>query len=105
MGMYDNVVCKKPLPDGYQGNSMQTKCFSCELDTYEISVSGRLLRSSWSKDSTEDVNYHGWFRFYDSDKVTGNWHEYKAKFTDGNLVEIVQVSPAPATQPENSPGK
>ena len=38
----------------------------------------------------EDANYHGLVNFYGSDK--GNvWHEYNAKFTDGQLVEISLV--------------
>lgn len=42
-----------------------------------------------------DMNFHGWFRFYDGSGShkdgTWKWHEYKAKFTDGQLVEIVVV--------------
>ena len=42
-----------------------------------------------------DTGYHGILNFYtDSGSRhdgTWKWHEYNAKFTDGNLVEIVQV--------------
>ena len=49
----------------------------------------------------EDVNFHGWFGFYTSICKTGedlhtnkcdhDWIEYEAKFTDGQVVEIIRV--------------
>ena len=47
MGMYDDVVCKYPLPlpadtKGYFPESFQTKDFDCALDLYEIREDGTL---------------------------------------------------------------
>jgi hypothetical protein len=43
-----------------------------------------------------DLNFHGWLNFYGSSGQSPQdpawqWHEYKAKFTDGQLVEIELV--------------
>lgn len=126
MGMFDNVKCEAPLPDGFTAPCFQSKDFACEMDTYTITSAGRLMRryvqdrvptpeseweyvgatdplhqlwhesSKWRNIYAErDVNFHGWMRFYtDTGKHadgTFQWHEYKAKFTDGQLVEIVPV--------------
>lgn len=42
MGMFDNVICKHPLPDNYTGEVFQTKDLDCGLDTYRITADGRL---------------------------------------------------------------
>ena len=47
MGMYDNIVCKYPLPlpedtKGYILESFQTKDLDCALDSYEIRDDGTL---------------------------------------------------------------
>lgn len=50
-----------------------------------------------------DTNYHGTIRFY-GHSGAGNsdpaleWHEYKAKFTDGALVGIAEVPAEDDTQ-------
>ena len=36
-----------------------------------------------------DTNYHGMLNFYSYNLKTGEWHEYDAKFTDGECVEIL----------------
>ena len=48
-----------------------------------------------------DTNYHGWLQFYgDFDPQTGRdqiqaerceWFEYRARFTDGKIVELTRV--------------
>src|ERR1035438_1553317 len=47
-----------------------------------------------------DANYHGWLRFYGDRSHTGRdqlhpepweWFEYRAKFTDGKVVELTRV--------------
>jgi hypothetical protein len=118
MGMFDWVRCEVPLPDGFDG-PLQTKDFACELGEHVITKDGRLMlaaldrveevpkeerpypdaapgtlqsfcgiiRSFWKH---EDANFHGIMRFYGLE--CGRWHEYNAKFTDGQLVDIVQVS-------------
>ena len=95
--MFDNVKCEVPLPDGWNAINLQTKHFGCELDLYTITSDGRLTRRyvSGSKDVPEaysecDMNFHGIFRFYGTDREK-KWHEYAAKFTDGQLVKIEVV--------------
>lgn len=115
MGMFDDITLGDDvlLPDGYQGRSFQSKDLDCELDRYRIEGGvlakfccdlekdgdprphhiwpdqlhqyHRRINERW-----EPVAFHGWLNFYDFDQ-DDNWHEYNAKFTDGRLVEIVQV--------------
>lgn len=42
MGMFDNIRCQIPLPDGFTGE-MQTKDFDCALGTLLIRADGRLM--------------------------------------------------------------
>lgn len=49
----------------------------------------------------EDTNYHGFVTFYDNVRVAGKeaeWVQYKAKFTDGKLVEVVREYPSWVTE-------
>lgn len=97
MGLYDNLRCKKPLPGGY-GGLLQTKDFDDPyLEDYTIDDDGRLYREPcWSagpgpndgKDPAQrhDMNWHGYL-----DLIDDNLQRYRAKFTDGQLVEIVRV--------------
>ncbi len=97
MGMFDDVKCEVPLPDGFIGN-FQSKTFDCLMDTYVIRADGRLvrddgwLRRSDGKPQQTDMNFHGIMRFYTNEGSrkdgTYRWHEYSAKFTDGALVSI-----------------
>ena len=95
--MFDYVKCEVPLPDQWDAVNLQTKYFGCELDLYTITSDGRLTRRyvSCSKDVPEayseyDIIFHGIFRFYGTDREK-KWHEYAAKFTDGQLVKIEVV--------------
>ena len=95
MGMFDNIKCAHPKPDGYTGKWFQTKDLDCRLDTFEITPEGELIRTksyNWEteKQDTETVKipFHGILNFYDIER--GQWHEYNAKFTEGKLVEISQ---------------
>lgn len=57
MGMFDNVRCEVPLPDGYaSAGGYQTKNFECNLDTYTITADGRLVKASghYEEPSPED---------------------------------------------------
>src|SRR3990170_70967 len=117
MGMFDNVKCEVPLPDGYSA-LFQTKDLDNMLTTYKISEEGRLLKTLYELQEDdeaplgrwlvgigwEDTNFHGVLRFYDYDHAglppaaphdPSRWHEYSAKFTDGQLAEIV-VAPKEA---------
>lgn len=100
MGMYDYVL--------YQGKKYQTKDFYCEMLDYYIE-DGRLLKSighledmpddekpmpgtlfgclRWIEESREDINFHGILDLIDDALI-----RYKAKFTDGDLVEIRETS-------------
>jgi hypothetical protein len=86
MGMFDNVQSEVPLPDGYSGY-FQTKDFDDPyLENYLIRADGRLVH-----EQRGDTNFHGILNFY-CYAAGGVWHEYNAKFTDGQLVEISLVS-------------
>ena len=118
MGMFDNVKCEAPLPDGFVGE-LQTKDFNCEMVTHVITKDGRLMLSQIDRveevpkaerpypnddgllglcgsmrtfTSLHDANFHGVLNFYgrkgDRKDGTWEWHEYNAKFTDGQLVSI-----------------
>ena len=88
MGMFDDVK--------YDGRDFQTKDFECEMHQYRIE-GGRLLRRQvrWGEgdniieDPPLDIGFHGWLNFYRGN--AREWEEYNAKFTDGNLVEIIRV--------------
>ncbi len=88
MGLFDDIIVGADLPDGKSLQTFQTKQFACCMDKYEITKTGRLLRQT--EDGKEDINYHGWVNFYTHD-TDNKWCEYNAKFTDGNLIEIVAV--------------
>lgn len=88
MGMFDWVVVESQvyLPDYPQGGvkaGFQTKDIDNLCRRIRITNHGRLFVDS------EDSNYHGMFNFYNSFK--GEWFEYNAKFTDGDLVIINRV--------------
>lgn len=74
---------------------------------------GKLLGCLRVKASSErdiDTNYHGWLEFYGDRRsgdlllidpesgrdllnpVRGEWFEYRAKFTDGRIVDLIRVS-------------
>lgn len=110
MGMFDYVHCKKPLPDGWIADELQTKDFENPyLEHYTIEDDGRLYKETVHYDdghgnNRRDENYHGSLRFYGSEgdpntmnEPTSNyrWHEYRAEFNHGNLVEIVLLTAKP----------
>lgn len=97
MGMFDYIRCEAPLPDDAMpaNSTFQSKDLDCNLDTYVITASGRLMVKPWRKDAGEsatirDAAHHGYLNFYvyteDKRRI-----EYRAKFTDGQLVEIKRV--------------
>lgn len=87
MGLFDDVRCDVPLPDGFEGRSFQTKDFEDPyMDKYVITNAGRLVRLDG--DQITDLSFHGHLHFYSWSKETG-WHAYNAKFTDGQLVSII----------------
>lgn len=55
---------------------------------YLITSQGRLVVDG------RDTDFHGVLNFYGAD-LNNEWHEYNAKFTDGNLVVIEAAPEAP----------
>jgi hypothetical protein len=111
MGMFDWVVCEVELPDGFSvaeddySNAFQTKDFDNIMATFKITEEGRLVVSGFGFDNEESTwhEYHlrdgrpftGEFSFYTAEggaTPVGRWHEYVAKFEDGQLQEIVDDS-------------
>lgn len=113
MGMFDYIRVEVPLPDRWASNNLQTKDFDCEMVEHVITKDGRLMLSridstevvpkeerpypnetgllAWAGSirthtSLRDSNFHGIVNFYGSEG--GAWHEYNAKFTDGQLTGI-----------------
>jgi hypothetical protein len=132
MGMFDYVQSEVPLPDGYTGK-LQTKSFDSCLTTILIRADGRLLEKNDEyetvpvserpfpnhptkqffgsrrliKENWRELNFHGDFEFYGSERGTGAWHGYIARFTHGQL-EYIKVAPArygiPAREPSSGEG-
>jgi len=98
MGLYDNVRCEAALPDGYSGGGLQTKDLGCTMSTVTITKEGRLvghLREWWWSEHKpdRDLEFHGDFNFYGYEgrkpqDPDWRWHEYTARFTEGQLVRI-----------------
>lgn len=118
MGLYDYVRCDVPLPDGWSG-SLQTKEFDCCMTTHVITSEGRLMLDSGYFEEVpreerpyregsdgiigvirwipklEVSDFHGYVGLVGTEleRVNGAlvFHEYRAKFTDGQLVGIEVV--------------
>lgn len=89
MGMYDEILCSAPLPDGYEGagERFQTKSFPSPcLQRYRITAGGRLIDTPGN-----DLEPDGYVTFYTSDPDS-TWREYRARFLAGQLSEIVRVN-------------
>lgn len=92
MGMYDEIQCDAPLPDGYKGigTRFQTKSFpDPALQRYKVTSSGRLIDALGN-----DLEPDGYIAFYTSDPDS-TWREYRARFSSGQLSEIVRVGKDP----------
>ena len=99
MGLFDNVRCEYPLPDGKPAVPFQTKTFDAPYsETYVITAEGRLLQEPpwYAEDKAdrkpEDTNFHGVLNFYDYNTKTEEWREFNAIFTHGQLEFIQDVS-------------
>jgi hypothetical protein len=99
MGLFDYVRVDVPLPDGKPGKHFQTKDFDDPyLEQYVITSDGRLIHERVRYDidppdkaaGPTDCQFHGYLNFYDYSD-THEWREFNAKFTDGRLIEIVEV--------------
>ncbi len=98
MGMFDTIYCEYPLPDArHQDLDFQTKNLECFLDTYTITVDGRLVRRArrgWGAGAgpERDIEWplHGDIRIYTSVKSEDPpWVEYVVRFTHG-VVEWIR---------------
>jgi len=108
MGLFDYVKCEVGLPDGKANDcEFQTKDFDCPyMETYTITAQGRLVHNAVRYDidppdkrtGSIDMNFHGYLNFYGGDD--GEWREFNAKFTDGQLIEIVKIPDEPAMTPD-----
>lgn len=88
MGMYDEIHCDAPLPDGYKGTTggFQTKSFPDPgMQRYKITGAGRLIDARGN-----DLEPDGYIAFYTND-ADSTWREYRARFLSGQLSEIVRV--------------
>ncbi|HVT43631.1 MAG TPA: hypothetical protein VMT00_04505 [Thermoanaerobaculia bacterium] len=96
MGLFDEIRCEAPLPDGYDaaGAWFQTKSFPhpC-MFRYTITAMGRLLDSRGN-----DCEPDGYISFYTRDEDVDSaapeysrWREYRARFSEGQLRQIVRV--------------
>jgi len=94
MGMFDRIKCEFELAEKeFQNNEFQTKDLDCELNNYLITKEGRLILIS-DKGNT-DLEFHGDLIFYDYIANSLNnkeWHEFKARFTEGKLQWIRRIS-------------
>jgi len=87
MGMYDDIVCKYPLPfpedtKGYIPNGFQTKDLDNALDHYEIREDGTLWLHECEREYTEgDPNGKTFFEKFGMVKVTKDWWTHVKKTT------------------------
>lgn len=91
MGLFDEIRCELPLPDGWiAGESwFQTKSFPDPfMQRYTITSLGRLIDSLGN-----DLEPDGYIAFYteDADRC---WRDYRARFREGNLSELTVVTDA-----------
>lgn len=95
MGMFDTLR--------WRGREWQTKDWDCHLDQILILDDGTAVRHSYEggPNGFPPNEPHGWINVYtsfhddpNSPKWSELWMEYRLKFTDGKLVEVVPVSEA-----------
>lgn len=100
MGLFDEVTCEVPLPDGKPSGVFQTKDFEFPyLEQYTIRADGRLIHHRPLYDCDPpgtqhgpiDTNFHGLLRFASYNTETKEHRIFVAKFTDGQLVKIEQI--------------
>lgn len=101
MGLYDEILCEFPLPGWPAGAEplFQTKDLDCCMERYRISEAGRLLTTRYQRGEETptrelDTEYHGYLVFYTSVERQDRreWFEYRAKFTDGQIVELQRIA-------------
>ncbi len=93
MGMFDNVECRRTMPDGFVGAGFQSKSLDCVGDGYTVTPDGRLHRtfsSNWNgvPRPLGDLAYDGNLSIYTVEPVNRGWQEYTLIFVAGTLVRI-----------------
>jgi hypothetical protein len=115
MGMFDELVCDYPLPDGFDASKIvfQTKDLDNLFDVYTIEADGALWltqKSTWGHDkedvaeAPEFVPFSGDIIFYSSNLSSSGpegyttvgdepyWsREYQAIFNDGKLLIPIKL--------------
>ena len=97
MGMFDYIIIdQKLLP--YMGNiasnyfenaEWQSKSLDKALDTVTITENSLIEVNLSNKEKRIITDFHGFINFYTY--VSEIYYEFKAKYTDGKLVSIVEV--------------
>lgn len=105
MGMYDDVVVHADIdlpgfPAGEPRNFQTKDTFEpLSLRRLDLTAAGRLVQITPGcygevdiSELPQDTDFHGILNFYTYiGQNVDDWHEYNAKFTDGQLVEITRV--------------
>lgn len=88
--MFDYLRFGYVMPDGYKATSLQTKDLDQELELFEVTQTGRLMRMT-SIDQAQrpvgDTNHSGMVRVR-PDSGYGAGAKYGLEFVDGQLVAI-----------------
>ena len=92
MGMFDTILCRRPLPDGLIAEDFQSKSLHNMLSVYEIGMDGKLRELTFDdhgapvQRASRDTGFHGVLRFYTF--AGESLRQYESKFTDGSLIEL-----------------
>ena len=106
MGLFDQLICTYPLPDPEAEDLVfQTKSLDACLETFFIAEDGRLhlitkgdgfedgatasQAMATVKTSRQVEDFHGDIYFYEGHR--GEWYEYRARFTEGQLTDLRRV--------------
>ena len=101
MGMYDDIVCKYPLPlpedtKGYISNGFQTKDLDCGLDCYEIREDGTLWLREYEREYTEgNPNGKTFFEKFGMVKETKVWWTHVKTTTTIRMYEYYNYGDGP----------
>ena len=110
MGMFDEVFCDMPLPDGYNADGrakLQTKDLNRNLDILRITADGLLMmEKQYPREDTRPypVHFNGTLRLCDIEgDINGPdelwvWDECEAKFQDSQCAGIKLVKSATGAQ-------
>jgi hypothetical protein len=98
VGMFDDLTCEMPLPDGKPAIPFQTKDLDCELNQYTITPDGRLARNDGRGEPNEWNDFTGTLRFYgyegdpnEIEDFSTVWREYEATVEKGQVMKLKVV--------------